>query len=48
MSILDAALDYRHRGWSIIPVQNKVAVGSWKKFQKAPPDPCTIPSLFSQ
>ena len=32
-NLLDAALAYRKRGWSIIPVAEKRAAALWKPFQ---------------
>ena len=47
-TLVDAARDYRRRGWSVIPVMDKVAVGGWKRFQAAPPDPGSLSRIFSR
>jgi len=47
-TMIDAALDYRRRGWSVIPVKEKKAIGPWKQYQTTPPDEPTLRSLFSK
>ena len=44
--LLDCALDYAARGWSIIAIRDKKAAGSWKQFQTARPDASTLRKLF--
>jgi hypothetical protein len=46
--LLDAALSYAHRGWSIIAVAGKRAVGRWKPFQQRPADDATLRRLFAR
>ena len=47
MTLLGAALDYLHRGWSVIPIgANKVATVKWSRFQKTPPRPRTVHQWF--
>lgn len=45
-SPLDAALQYRRRGWSIIPVIEKRAAGTWRPFQDQLADENTLRRLF--
>ena len=44
--LIDYALGYACRGWSIIPVRGKVAIGSWKTYQSKPPDENSLRRLF--
>jgi Bifunctional DNA primase/polymerase, N-terminal len=46
--LLDAALDYAARGWSIIPTIGKRAAGLWKPFQERPADEPTLRRMFSR
>jgi hypothetical protein len=46
--LLDAALGYARRGWSVIPTAAKKASGAWKRFQSARPDEATLYRLFSR
>jgi hypothetical protein len=46
--LLDAALEYAARGWTVIPTgRDKKAVGKWKKYQTARPDGQELRRLFS-
>ncbi len=45
--LLDAALDYHSRGWSIIPVRKKKAAFEWKGFQEKPPAEALLHDWFS-
>src|SRR2546421_4793946 len=47
-SLLEHALAYADRGWSIIPVTGKKAVGLWKLFQTQPPNERTLGHLFAR
>jgi hypothetical protein len=47
-SLLDAALDYATRGWSIIPTIGKAAAGRWKRFQDRRADEATLRRLFAR
>ena len=44
---LAAALGYRRRGWSVIPVHGKKARFGWKRFQQKPPDEQLLTDWFS-
>jgi len=46
-SLLESAIDYARRGWSIIPTAGKRAKGLWKPFQTLPADERTLRSLFA-
>jgi len=46
--LLAAALEYRVRGWSIIPVQGKKPAGLWKPFQALPADETTLRRQFAR
>jgi hypothetical protein len=46
-ALLDAALSYANRGWSIIAVIGKRAAGLWKRFQNGPADEHTLRRLFA-
>lgn len=46
--LLDTALEYQQRGWSVIPTDNKkLATCRWKRFQTEPADEDTLRQLFS-
>jgi Bifunctional DNA primase/polymerase, N-terminal len=47
-ALLDHALDYAGRGWSIIPTTGKKASGLWRPFQTQPADEKTLRHLFAQ
>jgi len=47
-ALLDFALDYASRGWSIIPVIDKKAIGLWKPFQTHVADDTTLRRLFAK
>src|SRR5271157_3811181 len=47
-NLLDHALDYSRRGWSIIPVRGKVAAGLWKPFQERAAAESTLRRLFAK
>jgi hypothetical protein len=44
--LLAAALDYRRRGWAVIPVRGKHAATRWKRYQAHPPGEKTLRRLF--
>jgi hypothetical protein len=46
--LLDEALSYADRGWSIIAVIEKRAASLWKPFQNAPADEHTLRRLFAR
>jgi hypothetical protein len=46
--LLQYALSYAARGWSIIPVIGKKPAGLWKPFQTRPADPSTLRRLFAR
>ena len=46
--LLEAALEYAARGWSIIPTAGKQPTGSWKTFQTSPPDEPTLRRMFAR
>src|SRR4051812_44683457 len=45
--LIEHALAYAARGWSIIPVREKKAAGFWKPFQDRPADRKTLRRLFA-
>jgi hypothetical protein len=47
-ALLDFALGYARRGWSIIPVTGKEAVTLWKPFQTRQPDEKTLRRPFAK
>lgn len=46
--LLAAALGYLRRGWSVIPVIGKRAIGRWKSFQERPADEATLRRMFGR
>jgi hypothetical protein len=46
--LLGHALEYARRGWSIIAVAGKKAIGLWKPFQARPADEKTLRRLFAR
>ncbi len=47
--LLEAALDYCRRGWSIIPiVRNKKPLGAWRNYQSVRADEATIREWFAK
>ncbi len=49
-NMLDAALDYRRRGWSVIPIRQgtkQPACQRWKGYQQTPADERTIERWFT-
>lgn len=46
IKLLDAALTYANRGWSIIPTTGKRAAVTWKHFQERPADDVTLRQMF--
>jgi Bifunctional DNA primase/polymerase, N-terminal len=46
--LLEQALAYRQRGWSIIAVKGKKSVGLWKPFQDEPADEKTLRRIFAK
>jgi Bifunctional DNA primase/polymerase, N-terminal len=46
--LLDHALEYAARGWSIIPVIGKRAAGLWRPFQERRADEPTLRKLFGR
>src|SRR5690242_12909473 len=47
-ALLEDALDYAGRGWSIIPVIDQRAAGPWTRFQVRPADEPTLRHLFGR
>jgi hypothetical protein len=47
-NLLDHAIDYARRGWSVIPVIGKKPRGLWKPFQQRRPDEATLHKQFSR
>ena len=47
-ALLDFALGYARRGWSIIPVREKKPAGLWKPFQTVAADPDMLRRLFAR
>jgi hypothetical protein len=47
-AILEAAIAYARRGWSIIPVVGKQPAGFWRPFQSRAADETTVKKLFSK
>jgi hypothetical protein len=48
MVLVEKAIEYARRGWSIIPVCGKRAVGRWKRFQSMPADEGTLRRVFGK
>ncbi len=46
--LLNAALAYARRGWTVIPTAAKRARGAWKKYQTVKPDTTELRQLFSK
>src|SRR5262245_45023396 len=46
--LLESALDYARRGWSIIPVNGKEPIGLWKPFQTQAADERTLRRQFAR
>lgn len=46
--LLDAALDYAARGWSIIPTVGKRAAALWKPFKRSPANEQTLRRMFAR
>ena len=47
VDLLTHVLAYADRGWSLIPVAGKKAIGRWMQFQAVAPDETTLRKLFA-
>jgi hypothetical protein len=47
-NLIEHALGYAARGWSIIPIIGKRAAGLWKPFQEQPADEKTLRAMFAR
>jgi hypothetical protein len=47
-ALLDAALQFASRGWSVVPAIGKRPAGLWRPFQQRPADEATLRKLFAK